>query len=818
MARESLMMRARVAPAAKESEMDTGFRQSLHEWRARPWVAAVAIGTLAVGMAGATTMFAVMATIQGTMVPPGVDADRVGRIVRVNADGTGGRQPLTRDELLGLRTETTAFESVSASIDERLVLHGPDGPAVSVQRVSVDFFRTLGFQPKTGRLFNSYDGRSGSRAVAIVSEVFLRRWPAYSLGASLRLGPHDYSIVGVLPEACWFPSAGSPDVWLPLETAQGDVPLAGTMSVIVRLRPDATMRLAREQAATIVDRHAGRQPAGSSARPRLITLQEDYDKKGRLGLIGILGPGILLLLIACANVANLLLARATEREQDMAVRAALGASRARLVCDRLREQMWLAIAAGLFGTGLAWMCLRVVRFSLGGSEFAGGLAGLLALRASALLFALAVTVTVPIVFGFMPAWAASRPHVLRTLYQRAGSTPSRRGPYGARDLLVIVEVGLAVVLVVSAAMFARFFGELERIEWGFDASRLLEVGLTVDRRPALRAREARMVADMVDAVSQVPGVESAEAGEPIGLSLRRADRIVVEFESCSSPGVAASAEINEVGGRYFSTMGLSMRRGRPLSPEDVVAGSLVGVVSQTHADRCWPGQNPIDRRFRLIGRDGGAWRTIVGVSPDVMVTRVLQNQPQPVYVPVGANAAVADHILVRLAGNPTLILPLVRAAVRRIDPSQPVQKTETLDQSLARRNNESSWFRQVLTSFGVVASLLGALGVFSVVGYTVAERTREFGIRLALGASRIRILGMVIGRTAFIVAIGSVVSLTGTLMVTHLAFRELARMAVTDPILWALVVALLAIVALAASIVPAIRATRIDPMIALRAE
>ena len=788
----------------------------LREFRSRPWVTAVAVVTLALGVAGATTMFAMLGAISGVMVPPGVEADRVGRIAWTSLDESGGRSPLGADEYVRLKAGANAFESVSASSDESRVL-GADGPTVSVKRISADFLRTFRFKVSAGRELTPDDERNGGRPVALVSQAFLRRNPELRLNRALLLGGDEYTIVGILPDRHWFPSMGGTDVWLPLSLSRDGTPLVSSVTVTARLRSAGDAALAQSQVAVITGRLGAETARGVHGSSR----------SSRCNRMSPRGPGsapsacsalrLSVLLIACGNVANLLLARATRRQREMAIRAALGAGRARLVRERLAESAWLAAAGGFLGLGLSFLSTTVLRAWIGSIEESRAVADTIRIDGRALLFAILVTAAVPFVFGLVPALAASRPDLAAALHKGTGRKKPRRGPYGGRDLLVIGEIALAVVLVVCAGMFSRFFAEFGRIEWAFDEARVLVVSLEVPEGTGRADAGAQRLGEVATALRQLPGVDDVASGTLINpRPTLAADP--VEFESCAAAPSAVGAVALPVGSRYFSTLGLPIRRGRAISDEDTAGAPRVGVISMRHAVRCWPGQDPVGRRFRIGRGADRAWATVVGVAADAMTTRALPDMPQPVYVPVLQGAIVPPIVLVRVRGDSAAMMSPIRAAIRRIDRSQQPGRIGRPGDELRRNVQGGGMLMRILGGFGGFALALAALGVFSVISYMVAERTREFGIRIAVGASRWDILRLVVRQAAIIVAIGASVSIAGTLAVMRAGFRELAVFAAADPLLWGAVVALLAVVAVGASVVPARRAMRVEPMTALRAE
>jgi putative ABC transport system permease protein len=325
-----------------------------------------------------------------------------------------------------------------------------------------------------------------------------------------------------------------------------------------------------------------------------------------------------------------------------------------------------------------------------------------------------------------------------------------------------------------------------------------------------------LVEDVLAAVRRVPGVERASSGSFVGLDPSwRGEPI--EFEACAAASSAIGAAIVPVDADFFATLGIPLQRGRGIGPGDTSGSPRVAVVSQRHAERCWPGEDPLGRRLRSGRGQGTEWLTVIGVTPDVLTTKAVE-MVQPVFVPVNQASHEAGTVFVRARGDAAALMGPLRAAIRNVDKSQPLDRIGRIDERLLARLSGAPMIVGIIGSFGLFALTLAALGVFSVISYMVAERTREFGIRMALGASRSDVLRMVLGQAGVIVAVGSGVSIVGMLAVTRAAFREVADLAVTDPLLWLAVSGLLALVAIAATIVPARRATSVQPSVALRAE
>lgn len=792
-------------------------RQGWREFRSRPLVSAVAVVTLALGVAGSTIMFGTLRAIGSGMFPPGADPARVGRVVWTNPQASGARMPLAGDEFARVRAGTKAFDTVAAFATVRLMLGVVEGaPAVSAVQVTADYFRAIGCSAVSGRLFGDQEVRAGAR-VAVVGEGLAARYPNLRPGRAVHLGGNDYDIVGVMSSRCWYFAPGSIDAWLPMPVGPDGTPTPSSVTVVARLKAAGDAGRAEAEVAALGGQLARTGTGDLARRLRFITIGEEASRRFGQGFVIFLAPALVVLFIACANVTNLLLARAASREREMAVRSALGAGRLRLLRERLAESAWLGVAGGVLGVGLAAAGVKLLRLWAGsfeGVEFRT-FGDMVRVDRSALLFALLITLAVPFLCGLVPALSASKPQLVSALHQAPGRRRPRRGPYGGRDLLVIIEIGLAVVLVVMTGMLSRLFTELERVNWAFEPARMLAVEVSETRVEASKTETARRFTEILEALRQVPGADAVSAGDvppPPTPSVGRP----IEFEGCAATG-GRHAHPLRVGPGYFAAIALPIRRGRAFTDRDEAGAPLVGVVSEQQAAQCWPGQDPIGRRFRApdLSKE---WITVVGVAFDAVTSRVLPDAPQPVYVPYAQRDDVPSLALVRTAGDPAQLIAAVRAAVRRVDAAQPLDAVGRLDQLYRERTGSPFFITGILGGFSLFALALGALGVFSVMSYMVAERTREFGIRMALGASRRNVLRLVLGQGLTIVAIGTLVSVIGTVAVMRVTFRLLADVATADPVLWAWVAGILGAVAVGASLWPARRATLVEPVIALRAE
>ena len=757
-------------------------RSAWREWRAHPGLSILALITLALGIGGSTTMFGVMAGI-GTGMPPVADGDRVARIFASNPQLGTARGGFTVEEFEQLRASLASFDGVAAYTSQSMPLeeHGA-GRSVEVSLVSGDFFRVLGFTLAAGRAIRADECASGANRVAIVSErLATDRWssaPA-ALGRVVVLDGEPHTIVGVLPDRSWFPAKGA-EVWTPLDLrpvspssdAPGQQSTAGDarISVVGRLRPSSAWPAARAELQAAGSRLTARDPAARQGWSVVaITLGEDAMKRAGFGLFGLLGPAVVVLLVACTNVAHLMLARALQRQKEMAVRAALGANRLRLVRDRLAEGAWLAGCAGLLGMVIAFWGITAARAWI--NAFKPGLADSVRLDPAALAFAMGLTAMTPLVFGLLPAISASRANVVAVLHDSARRASGRRGPYGTRDLLVVIEMALAVGLVVTAGMFGAFVWEMNHIERGFDASKVFVVRVDGARK-APGSQDAGAVVDLEALLARVramPGVHAAAwADTPVPFG-SAGSRMPVVFDACDAtsatpPGVVP---VGAIGDGYFRALGLTMLRGRAIDASDSAGAPPVVVVSESLARRCWSG-DALGRRMRL-GNASAPWATVVGVAKDALSSGALGAvlEMSPAYRSAAqAPGAKATALVVQTDGARGAVARDVQRAVRDSRATHGSPDIALLDDVLAKPFLEGWLMIGLMDAFAVLALVLAAIGVFGVTAYSVAERTREFGIRMALGARPSDVLRSVIGRALSVVALGTVAALGVVFAVT----------------------------------------------------
>jgi len=538
-------------------------------------------------------------------------------------------------------------------------------------------------------------------------------------------------------------------------------------------------------------------------------------RDGAVAISGLLATIVgLILLVACANVANLLLARAAARRKEIAVRLSIGAGRARLVRQLLTESVLLALMGGACGLLLAAWAMRALLALLATVPL--GVATNLDLRLDArtLLVTLGLSLVTGVLFGLVPALQASRPELVGALKSQAPPPAGAGRGLTGRNLLVAAQVALSLVALVAAGLFLRSLGAAQRTDPGFETRRLLTLNLDLDLAGYDPARGQIFVRQMVERVSAVPGVLQAtvaQAGPLQGTTLRS---VFLEGQDATKSGTLI--QVNGVGPRYFETVGVPLVRGRGFTEDDRQGAPPVVVVNQTMAAKLWPGQNPLGKRFRFFGDKFQV--SVVGVAKDVKYN-TLGEDPQPyIYFPLPQRWGGTLALLARTAGDPGAVLPTVERAVRGMDKDLPVTNVATVSQALANGLWAPRAVASLLAVFGLLALALAAVGIYGVTSFAVARRAREIGIRMALGARRGTVLGMVLGQGMAVVAAGLAAGILAAAAVTRLAAGLLFGISPTDPLAFGATSILLAAVALAANLLPARRATAVDPVTALRQE
>ena len=816
--------------------------------------AAIIIATLALGIGANTAIFSVVnAALLRPLPFPNADALY---LVWGDRPASGLPQlPLSLPNFLDVRTRARSFESMAVwtsfnesrfSVTDGCATAECEPEKVQYAIVSSNLFSVLGARPELGRDFNAGDDqRATARGVIISRRLWDRRFADRQTvtGATITLDGSRRDVIGVLPAEFRFVHAPrEPDVWLPLGLdpfvdrayARG----SNALGVIGRLRPAVSPAQAQRELTSIAADMAREEPGFNRGWTlRLVSLRDQATSGVRDGLLILLGAVALVLLIGCANVANLLLARASVRHQEMAIRSALGASRRRLVLQMLSESVLLAVAGGALGLlAAAWLVELPAAVPLAApSVFVPYATSPDQVRFDGvvLAFTLGVSVVTGLLFGVVPALRASRPSLYSALSARGhGSGDPTR--VRTRQVLVVVEVALALTLLIGAGLLLRSFANLRAVDPGFRADRVLTIDLNLPRsRYSSPTRQTQFFTGLIERVSALPSVEQAGAVEQLPLSGPQQSS---DFRIMGAPPPRAGDEPDaayvSVTPGYFAVMSMRVQRGRLLAAADNASAPRVAVINATMARRFWPDENPIGKRIALsieslrfdrpnapprLDFEGGA-REIVGVVADVRASAIADPAQAALYIPFAQRSVTDLTLAVRTSGDPTRLVGPIRAAVRELDPDQPLSSWMTMSDIVAASVQQPRDRTALLSAFALVAVVLAAIGIYGVMAHGVTERTQEIGVRVALGADARDVMRLVVGGALGMTAIGVGLGLAGGLAASRLLGSLLFGVGATDvPTFLAAAVMVLGVAAVA-SWIPARRAARVDPVVALRGD
>lgn len=781
-----------------------------------PGFAAVAVLTLALGM-GPT--IAIFSFVNGILLRPlpYPEAETLVQLFQTSNKSTGLREnlPVSPPTFVDWRAQSKTVERICAYSTITHVLTGGEPERVSGAGVTAGFFDTLGVQPLLGQPFGPETEKPGAENQVILSYgVWQRRLGGRSnvIGETLQVSSKPYTIAGVMPRDFSFPEGT--EIWLPLAFEPGEMKerLSFYLEVIGRQRPGVSLENTQAEFSAISAQIANECSGCKDLGARVAPLHEELVKGVRPTLALLFAAVGLVLLIACVNVANLLLARGVARERDLAVRAALGAGRRRLMQQLLSEGLLLALAGGTLGVLTAGWSLDALRAI---SPVSLPRLANVQVEAGVLAFSFLLAVTTTLLFGLVPAWSATRLNLSDSL-KEGGRGSIGGGRLTLRSGLVVAEVGLSLVLLAGAGLMLRTLWGLLSIHPGFDARNVLTADVYLPRgkygNDATRAEFARAA---LEQIRGVPGVESASLTShlPLGGG-RMAYGLAIEGHA---QGELPAADLRFASPEYFKTMRIPVLRGRGLTEQDVAGATPVVVINQTMAAKYWPGQDSIGQRIQ-ISRQGESWREVVGVVGDTRHAS-LRSAPVPeMYAPWSQATNSVFRLAIRTAGDPAHWASDVRQAVWAVDKDQPVTRLRPMEAVVLSSAAETRFFAVLFATFAGLALLLAAFGIYSVMAYTVTQRTREIGIRLALGARPGEVMNLVIGHGLRLAIVGIVLGVAGAAYASRWVEKLLYGVTRTDPFTFAAVAAVLLAAVLIACFMPARRATRVDPLVALRHE
>jgi putative ABC transport system permease protein len=803
-------------------------RYGLRQLRRNPGFIAVAVITLALGIGANTAIFSVVYAVLLKSLPY-PDPDQLVNLFETNPQKGIASAALTYPDFEELRRHSGVFSALAGYQAHDLVLTGAGEPAdVPTMDVTPELFSVLGVKPIAGRSFLPKDNSRGAAPVVVMSENLWRsRFGANPnlIGQSINLDKRAFTVIGIMPATFRFSlRAASEDVWIPLVQ---DPFFSGLMTkpgvrglrAIGRLKPGFSMKQAQAAMDAMGARLARKFPAQDSGFAiRLETEQNDIVGNAGAALLVLQGAAGLILLIACANIANLLLSRATSRAREIAVRIALGAGRARIVRQLLIESALLGLLGGIAGILLAYRGVQGLRSVLPASlPRAQGIH----VDGWVLLFAFVLSAVATVIFGLAPAFFAADSSLQTSLKESAGRSGEGGGRRRLRNLLATAEIALAMVLLVAAGLLMRSFAALTAVNPGFVAQHLVTAQISLPQYQYSKpAQWTAFSNELLARIQAQPGLRDSAVSVPLPIVY---GPLTLPFKIVGSPplphGTSRTADYMAVSPRYFHVMEIPLLRGRFFSRQDSLMAPRVAIISQALARRYFPNQDPLGKQivFGLPPSSIGT-REIVGVVGDVCADALNKDPGPMMYAPYAQAPMWGAVVVVRSSLDTSTIAAAIRHVTHQIDKDLPVTEIESLPEALHAAVAPARFRTLLLGLFGAIALVLAAVGIFGVMSYSVSRRTHEIGIRIALGAQKGDVLALVVGQGMKVALAGVGIGIAGALALTRLLSSLLYGVKPTDPLTFVAVSLILLGVALLACYIPARRATKVDPMVALRYE
>ena len=788
-----------------------------------PGFTTVAVVTLALGIGANSAIFSV---VNGVLLKP-LPYPESDRLVGVYHTSEGQRAVMSGPNFIDATGAAKSLENAAAVYSTSITLTGEGEPVqLDIARVSASLFNVLRVRPALGRTFNADENMPGKVDVVVLSHAL---WQGRFggdpnvVGRRIQLDGVAREVIGVMAAGFSYPAAR--EAWLPVKYDENFVSKqrgAWYLGVVARLKPGATPQQSAAEVETL-GRNLARQYKDANEGVGMTTfpLQEAMVGDIRRSVFILLGAVGFVLLIACSNVANLLLARSAARESEMAVRAALGAGRGRLVRQLLTECVILSLAGGALGLLLGvWGVAFLLSLKPQGIPRLDAVS----VDATVILFTFAVALVTGLVFGMVPALHATRGALSGSLKEGGRGAVTSRGGARVRGLLVVAEMALAVMLLAGAGLLMRSFMRLQSVDPGFNPAQTLSFELSLpDSHYEEEPKQVAFFDQLLPRLRALPGVRAADAvmmlpltGNNFNISFAVAGRPPVP------PALQPSMEVRVATPGYFSEMGIPLKRGRGFSDEDTAGTAPVVLLTETSAQKFFPNEDPIGKTIKLgWGRGPGkpkAGGEVVGIVGDVKDASLSEpNQPQ-IYLPYRQWPVQSMSIVMKTTTPPESLIAAVRQEVHAIDPNLPLASIGSLEKILSASISQPRFYMMLLTIFATVALALAAIGIFGVLSYAVSHRTREIGIRMALGAPGRTVVRLIVRQAMVLVVSGVAAGTIAALYLSRTMTKMLFSVTATDPLTFGAVAAVLMSVALFASYLPARRATRVDPIVALRAE
>ena len=801
-------------------------RYALRNLRKRPVFSLIVVFTLALGIGANTAIFSVVDAVLLAPLPYG-EPDNLVVLWAKNEKQNVTQQPVSYPNIVDLKQANDVFEHLSAIRGESFSLTDRDEPErVTGVRVSTDILTLLGTTPVLGRNFVPEEEQPAKAAVALVSHgLWQRRYSGDPrlIGQAIIIDGKSYTVIGILPE--WLKQPGitlgnlsGPDVWIPVVPAASEQNRNfANMRMLARLKPGLTLAQAKTEVDALGARLERQYPdSNTNLRFGVVGLREQLTGRVNKALWILLGVVGCVLLIACANVANLLLARAASRQSEIAVRSALGATRPQLIRELLTECVVLSLTGGLLGLSLAYLGVTLMTSLNSGAIPRADEIGI---SGEVLVFTLLVSLLTGVAFGIVPAFQSSRSQLAEDLKEaKKGASVSVRHRRSL-DGLVVVEIALALVLVAGAGLMTRSFRSVLRIDAGFDPHNVLTFSAALplatykDQQQHVQFFERALAK-----IQALPGVQAAAGTFRVPI----AGFATVIFTVQGKPvptGQAPIADYRTITVGYFQAMGIRLLKGREFTDRDRADTPDAVIVNEELARRFWPGEDPIGKRLQ-VGTEFMRWREVIGVVGNAKLSGLEANIDPAIYVPFPQNswpnALRNSFIVLRTATDPKSLVPAIRRELRSVDPTFPITQIRTMDEIVGDSLSQRRFNTVLLGLFAFLAVALAGVGIYGVMSYGVSQRTREMGIRVALGARQSDITKLVTSTGARLAALGIAIGIVAAAISSRLISSLLFGLTATDPMTFVLTAVLLGAVTLLASYIPSRRAARTDPISALR--
>jgi putative ABC transport system permease protein len=785
-------------------------------------VTALAVLCLAIGIGLSTMMFSVM---DGVLIQPQPYRNPEGIVVLHTTQKQTGvsRGDLSWLDLKDWQERSRSFSAL-AGLQYRsfTISDGGDSDRYAGAAISHDLFNLLGKAPQRGRGFTADDDRQGAEPVVLIGhDLWKRRYNSDPsiVGRGIHVNSRPHTVIGVMPPEFKFP--GNEYLWLPLaEYAVSQQRGARNLLVFGRLRDGVTLGQARREADAVAANLVTAFPETNDGLGAYVRPLSEWAIPAdvRVIILTMMGAVTMVLLIACFNVANLMLARASTRSREMSIRTALGASRGQILRQLLTESVIVALLSVPFGMLCAYAGLRLIDMSIPPDSIPFFIHWELNLRG--FLYAVFVASLTGMIFGLAPAVQGSKADLQEAL-KEGGRGMAGGSRAWIRNALVVAEVALSLLLLIGASLFVRSFLHLQRASGGFDTAPLMTMRFYMpNEQYPTPASKTQRVDDIMRRVEGLPGVQAAFASNMIPLSSGGGDSTILIDGRAFPKGEEPGIEYVGVTPHMLKTLGLPIVRGRELTDAESMTRSQVAVVNQAMAKKFWPGDDALGHRFQLLEEKTAGWLTVVGVTPDYRHGEMDNATPiEPcAYVSFAYGAFPNTGLTVRVAGDPGTISAPVREAIRASDPSLAVFSVSTMETLRERGYWQYFLFGWMFSLYGGIALLLASIGVYGVLSYSVAQRAQEIGVRVALGAGRMDVLKLVVMQGVKLALIGVAIGIVGSFFVTPVIGSQLVNVSPTDPLSFIGVSIFLTAIAFIASYLPARRATTVDPLVALRAE